>query len=439
MRFGRASANSSGWPSLPAVLESARMTDTSAHGFTLFDTAIGRCGIAWNGRGISALQLPEARDAATRASLIERVPGAQEAPPPLEVQHALDLILSLLRGEASDLAAIPLDMSRVPPFHRRVYELVRTIPPGTTLSYGEVATRLGAEGAARAVGQAMRRNPFAIIVPCHRVFGAGGKVGGYSANGGIATKLRLLSLEAAPLNGAEAQFEGDGAFGFDPLFALEHLRAADPVLARLIDEIGPFRMRLKQAPSLFAALAEAIVYQQLNGKAAAAIFARVRALFPRAHQGLTPQQVLRASDAKLRGAGLSQSKLLALRDLAKKAADGTIPTLAEAHKLADDVIIERLTEVRGIGRWTAEMLLIFRLGRADVLPVDDFGVRQGFAYAFKKRAQPTPKALAKYGQRWAPYRTVASWYLWRAADRAAKARPSAKKRIPAAKLPRSRP
>ncbi len=388
-------------------------------GFALFDTAIGRCAIAWGGRGITAVQLPEARENATRASMLKRFPAAQEAPPPPEIRQACDAIVALLRGEASDLAAVALDMAGIPPFHRRVYEIVRSVPPGTTLSYGEVAAKLGADGAARAVGQAMRRNPFAIVVPCHRVLAAGGKVGGYSANGGIATKLRLLALEPTTLNGA-ALFEGDGKFGFDPLFAVEHLRAADPVLARLIDAVGPFRMRLRRAPSIFAALAEAIVYQQLNGKAAAAIYARVRALFPRAHEGPTPQQILRAPDAKLRAAGLSRAKLLALRDLARKTAAGELPTLAEAHRLDDETIIERLTAVRGIGRWTVEMLLMSRLGRADILPVDDYGIRQGFANAFRKRALPAPKALAKYGQRWAPYRTVASWYLWRAAERAAK-------------------
>jgi methylated-DNA-[protein]-cysteine S-methyltransferase len=389
-------------------------------GFTLFDTAIGRCAIAWGARGITAVQLPEARESATRALMVKRLPEAQETPAPPEVQRALDAIVTLLRGEASDLSTIPLDMGGVPPFHRRVYEVVRGIAPGTTLSYGDVAAKLGADGAARAVGQAMRRNPFAIVVPCHRVLGAGGKIGGYSANGGIATKLRLLALEPTPPNGSAVLFEGDGAFGFDPLFAIEHLRAADPKLARLIDEVGPFRMRLRRAPSIFAALAEAIVYQQLNGKAAAAIYARVRALFPRAHEGPTPQQVLRASDKRLRGAGLSQAKLLALRDLARKTADGALPTLAEANRLDDETIIERLTEVRGIGRWTVEMLLMSRLGRGDVLPVDDYGIRQGFAVAFKKRALPAPKDLAKHGKRWAPYRTVASWYLWRAAERAPK-------------------
>src|SRR5207245_8475160 len=137
--------------------------------------------------------------------------------------------------EARDLSVIVLDMERVSPFHRRVYEAARAIPAGATLSYGDVATRLGAPGAARAVGQALGRNPFAIVVPCHRVLAAGGKVGGFSANGGITAKLRLLSIEGAQANGAA----GDGALGFDPAVAVAHLRASDASLARVIDAVGP--------------------------------------------------------------------------------------------------------------------------------------------------------------------------------------------------------
>jgi methylated-DNA-[protein]-cysteine S-methyltransferase len=172
-----------------------------ALGCTLFDTAIGRCGIAWSGRGVVGVQLPEANGRATRARLLQSFPAAREAPPPPKVQRALDGIVALLRGEASDLAAVALDMDGVPPFHRRVYAVTRKIPPGATLSYGEIAARLDAPGAARAVGQALGRNPFAIIVPCHRVLAAGGKVGGFSASGGITTKRRLLAIEDAPANG----------------------------------------------------------------------------------------------------------------------------------------------------------------------------------------------------------------------------------------------
>jgi 3-methyladenine DNA glycosylase/8-oxoguanine DNA glycosylase len=248
------------------------------------------------------------------------------------------------------------------------------------------------------------------------VLAAGGKVGGFSANGGIATKLRLLSIEGAQAGGQRALFDGDGTFGFEPGVAVQHLRTSDAALARVIDAVGPFRMELQKTPSIFGALSEAIVYQQLTAKAAGTIFARVCALFPRAHEGFTPAQILRTSDEKLRGAGLSGSKLLSLRDLARKSASGELPTLAEVQRMDDETIVERLTAVRGIGRWTVQMLLIFRLGRPDVLPVDDYGVRKGFAVAFRKRELPARKDLEKRGARWKPYRTVASWYLWRAVE-----------------------
>jgi O-6-methylguanine DNA methyltransferase len=391
-------------------------TGMTGHGFTLFDTAIGRCGIAWSGRGVAGVQLPEAGERATRARLLRRFPDAREAPPPPDVQRALAAITALLGGHANALDSIVLDMDGVPPFHRRVYEVARTIPPGATLSYGDVAARLGAPGAARAVGQALGRNPFAIVVPCHRVLAAGGKVGGFSANGGATTKRRLLAIEGEPGSKAPGLFGDDGGLGFDPQVAVAHLRASDAALARLIDAVGPFRLQLQQAPSLFGALAEAIVYQQLTGKAAATIFGRVCALFPRARAGFTAERLLRVSDAKLRAAGLSRAKVLSLRDLARRAAGGEIPTLAEVRRMEDEAIIERLTEVRGIGRWTAEMLLIFRLGRPDVLPADDYGIRKGFALAFKKRTLPACTDVERRGARWKPYRTVASWYLWRAAE-----------------------
>ncbi|MPY87467.1 MAG: methylated-DNA--[protein]-cysteine S-methyltransferase [Luteitalea sp.] len=390
----------------------------TTYGFALFDTTIGRCGIVWGGRGLVRVQLPEARELETRARMLQQFPDAREASPPPDVQRAIDGIVALFRGEASHLSGVTLDMDRVPPFHGRVYEVARTIPPGQTISYGEIAARLGAPAASRAVGQALGRNPFAIVVPCHRVLANGGKLGGFSAHGGVATKLRLLSIEGAQANARQALFDGDGTFRFEPDVAVEHVRASDRRLAPLIDRVGQFRMRLQTTPSIFVALAEAIVYQQLTGKAAATIFARVCALFPRAYEGPTAEQILRASDDKLRAAGLSRPKLLSLRDLARKAAAGEIPTLAEVHRLEDEAIIERLTSVRGIGRWTVEMLLIFRLGRPDVLPLDDYGIRKGFQIAFKKRELPTRNDLEKRGVRWKPYRTVASWYLWRAAGQA---------------------
>jgi methylated-DNA-[protein]-cysteine S-methyltransferase len=389
----------------------------AGQGFALFDTAIGRCGIAWGSRGVLGVQLPEAREAATRARVLRRFPDASEATPPALIRRAIDGIVALLGGQAADLSAVALDMDSVSPFHRRVYEIARAIPPGATASYGELAARLGAPGAARAVGQALGRNPFAIVVPCHRVLAAGSKVGGFSANGGVATKLRLLSIEAESANG-EPGPDGDGELGFDAGAALEHLRGADRALGRLIDSVGPLRLRLDRAASVFLALAEAIVYQQLTARAAATIFARVRALFPRGHEGPTAQQILRASDEKLRAAGLSRAKLLALRDLARRSVAGELPSLAEVRDMDDEAIVERLSQVRGIGRWTVEMLLIFRLGRPDVLPLDDYGIRKGYALAFRTRELPTRAAMERRAERWRPYRTAASWYLWRAVERA---------------------
>jgi O-6-methylguanine DNA methyltransferase len=390
----------------------------TANGFALFDTAIGKCGIAWNDRGVAGIQLPEAGEAETRARMLNRFPAAGEAEPPPAMRRALESIAALLQGEPSDLSSITLDMDGVPPFHRRVYEVARAIPPGKTLAYGDIAARLGTRGAARAVGQALGQNPFPVVVPCHRVLAAGGKVGGFSAHGGLSTKLHMLAIERVQLNGAPVPFApGSRGFGFDPIVAVEHLRTSDAVFANIVDTVGPFRMRLHSAQSIFGALAEAIVYQQLTGKAAAKIFARLCGLFPGAPKSPTAEQLLAASDEQLRGVGLSRSKLLSLRDLAHKAANGEIPTLAETHRMADEAIIESLTRVRGIGRWTAEMLLIFHLGRPDVLPVDDYGMRKGFAIAYD-RELPSPQELAAYGAGWKPYRTVASWYLWRVVERA---------------------
>ena len=165
----------------------------------------------------------------------------------------------------------------------------------------------------------------------------------------------------------------------------------------------------------FDALAESIAYQQLSGKAAATIFGRVRALYPK-RKWLDPEQLLATPDQTLRAAGLSRAKTAALKDLAAKTIDGTVPSARALIRMSDDEIIMRLTTVRGIGRWTVEMLLLFDLGRPDVWPVDDYGVRKGFAKTFGRRKLPTPKQLMKLGEKWRPYRSVAAWYFWRALD-----------------------
>ena len=160
---------------------------------------MGTCAIAWNPRGVAGVLLPEASASATRARLLRQFPGAHESAPPPDIQQAIDGMAALLRGERIDLSFVALDLEAVPEFHRRVYEITRMIPPGATLSYGEIASRLGERDAARAVGQALGRNPFPIVVPCHRVVASGGKTGGFSAPGGASTKLRMLAIEGERL------------------------------------------------------------------------------------------------------------------------------------------------------------------------------------------------------------------------------------------------
>lgn len=176
-------------------------------GYTLFDTAIGACGIAWGEQGILCLQLPESSERATRGRLRRRFPDLAEAEPSASVCQAIEGVVALLRGEPIDLSDIALDMRGVPEFNRRVYAIAREIPAGETLTYGDVAKRLGDPAAARAVGQALGQNPFAIIVPCHRVLGADRKPGGFSAGGGVRTKLRILSIEQARIGGMRDLFD----------------------------------------------------------------------------------------------------------------------------------------------------------------------------------------------------------------------------------------
>jgi len=197
--------------------------------------------------------------------------------------------------------------------------------------------------------------------------------------------------------------------------AHQHLSASDPRMATLITRSRRYDIAPLVSIRPFDALAESIAYQQLSGRAAAAIWSRVRALYPKGKR-LDPQKILATPDDTFRAAGLSRAKIAALKDLAAKTIDGTVPSARALSRMSDDEIVARLITVRGIGRWTVEMLLLFDLGRPDVWPVHDYGVRKGFAKTFGRRKLPTPKELMKFGERWRPYRSVAAWYFWRALD-----------------------
>lgn len=456
--------------------------------YTLFETAFGQCGIAWSERGLLAVQMPEKSATSTRKRLLQQLNAGevQEVSPPAFVRKVIKEISGHLSGQLRDLQHVQLDMIGVPPFHKRVYSAARKIPCGKTVSYGQLAEAAGSPAAARAVGQALARNPFAIVVPCHRIIGHDGSAVGFSAHGGCDLKGRLLALEgigeghspkrasnaktakkvrtfrqpkldtiAATSSSVASKRRSDSKAGadeivlsrrekrhlsataveqaesvsirfapgssnsslpFDPLVAIAHIKKNDRAMGKLIEKVGAYRLELDEMLTPFEALAESIVYQQLTGKAAATIFSRVKALYG---GGRLPAAkiIINTPDEHLRGAGLSTAKTLAIKDLALKHHNKLIPSLEDLNDMDNDEIIEKLTAVRGIGRWTVEMLLMFRLGRPDVLPVNDYGVRKGFACVFgMKNKLPTPKELEAHGEKWRPYRSVASWYLWRALE-----------------------
>jgi DNA-3-methyladenine glycosylase II len=246
-----------------------------------------------------------------------------------------------------------------------------------------------------------------------------------------AAKDAVTSVEMAKL--AERLTKGSSpCYGFSPDMtinappqnlafnlaeAVRHLAECDEVLKSLIAEAAPFQIDGDEGQSPYDVLLEAIAYQSISGKAAATIFGRIKA-FGENGRPPVPEKMVKIPPGKLRKAGLSGAKVLAMKDLAKKALAGIVPTHDEALKLSDEELVERLISVRGIGAWTVEMFLIFRLGRPDVLPIHDLGVKKGWSVAYGKKHMPKPKELLKFGERWRPYRTVASWYMWRAFERA---------------------
>jgi DNA-3-methyladenine glycosylase II len=199
--------------------------------------------------------------------------------------------------------------------------------------------------------------------------------------------------------------------------AIQHLTLSDKVLARLIRRVGPCRIQLRRRTSPFQALVQSVTHQQLNGTAAKTILKRVLALYPR-QRFPGPADLLATPDRRLRAAGLSRAKVAAVKDIAAKTIEGAVPGRRAMAAMADVEIIERLTTIRGVGPWTAEMILMFTLGRPDVLPATDFGVRKGFALVYGRRDLPRPADLLAHGECWRPFRSIASWYLWRALDEA---------------------
>ena len=295
--------------------------------YTKVRTELGTLAIGFGERGVSRILLPPADWSELPAAHLARAGLATETRPWPEIARLAAALRAHVAGEVQSFEDVPLDTSNLPPFHLRVLQAARAIPPGETRSYGELAALAGSPRAARAVGRAMAQNPWPIVVPCHRVFGSTG-FGEYSAGSGVHTKLRLLWREGYRGRTSNVRF--------DEHAAAAHLRQADAKLARLIDRAGPFTLQ---------------------------------AAAPHALQGRS-----------------------------------------------DEEITARLVRERGITRRNAQMLLIFYLGRPDVLPATDAQLRQGFAITYQLRSLPSAKTIERQAEAWAPFASVASWYLWRAVE-----------------------
>lgn len=380
--------------------------------YTVFDTEVGRCGIVWrksaskNATVVIGFQLPEATPRQVETRIMEKWKATRADSVPRRIGDIINRVKLHFKGRVQDFRDVELELDGVSSFDRRSYQVAREVVAGQTTRYGEIADRAGRTGAARAVGLAMARNPVPLIIPCHRVLAAGKKPGGFSANGGINTKARMLEIEGVTLvRPASIRSQRD----LNQTAAL--LGKKDPRLARLLSR--PIELRLRRKDSPYHTLVTAVVHQQLSPKAAETILGRIRGLY----NGMNlpePAELIKTSDSQLRGAGLSRSKAKSLKDIAAKALDGTIPPSNTITLLSDEAIIRRLTSIYGVGRWTVEMMLIFNLGRMDVFPVDDYALRKHMAETLRMKAVPTPSEALRLAAAWKPYRTVASLYLWNA-------------------------
>ena len=379
--------------------------------YTTVRTNLGTIALGYSEHGVSRVLLPWADWNEPRPSDLAAAGLKTEARAPAPIAEIARALQAHVNGEVQDFSEVPLDTSGVSPFLLRAQRAAQQIPPGQTRTYGELAALAGAPAAVRAAGTAMATNRWPIVVPCHRVF-ARSDFGNYSAASGLHTKLRLLWREG---------YRGRTSnVAFDEHAAVAHLTEADARLAQLIEQVGPFTMQAtapkpRGGVAPFVALAKAIVSQQLSGNAAATIYGRVAQLLG-SDSIDDAVAVLALPKTKLRAAGLSENKALSLIDLARQALAGGLPTRAAMQSMSDEDIIERLSHIRGIGRWSVQMLLMFHLGRPDVLPVQDLGIQKGYALTYGTRSLPSPATLQRTARAWSPYASVASWYLWRATE-----------------------
>ncbi len=370
--------------------------------------------IAWQSNEIVALVLPDQTAAQAKRSILKKNPDAQETTPTDFVNELLVEIKNYFAGTDANFKPFKLSFSGMSEFTRIIYKTLKRIPPGETLSYSELATLAGKKGSARAVGTALKNNPLPLIIPCHRVVKSNYDLGEFNSSAGASTKARMLSLEGLKLDGykiSKAKTFSD----IDIHEAIRYLSEADTQLGKFIEKAPKFNLETNPAQSTFHSLCEAVVYQQLTGKAAATIFSRLMGLYGKPAI-LRPFDVVRTDFDELRKVGLSRNKALAIQSLAESAISKNLPDVNKLRSMQNYEIIRVLTRIKGIGKWTAEMFLIFRLGRTDVLSTGDLGLQKGLAKIRKTNHLPSPVELGRQGKTWMPYRSIASWYLWRAAE-----------------------
>jgi len=354
-----------------------------------FETVVGRFSFSWTKKGISKFVL-NSEDSSSKQT-------------PAPAKEVARRIKQHLKGKPDQLLNIPIDYSSIPEFQKKVFKALRKVKSGKVISYGELAIKAGKPGAARAVGTAMASNPVPMIIPCHRVLPANNskdpvkRLGSFSSDGGAWTKAKLLHAEGFIWN--EEHAEG------------LRVLSKDKQMRKLIKEHGPYFPLSTVYGSQYGVLVESIIHQQISMAAARTVGRRVRELTP-GNLFPTPEEMLALPDEKIKLCGMSYQKVSFLKSLAQHVFDGTLQ-LNKLPKMDDETAIKTLCMVKGIGKWTAEMYLMFNLGRLDIWPVQDLGLMNGVKLLDGLDEAPTAKQLQPIGDKWRPYRSMATWYLWR--------------------------
>ncbi|HSC76043.1 MAG TPA: methylated-DNA--[protein]-cysteine S-methyltransferase [Pseudomonadales bacterium] len=378
----------------------------------IFPTVLGHCGVVWRADVVTGFLLPEVTMGRICKEL-QSLTGASKPPAvwPVWIRALVRQVKLHMKGQLQDFSNVPVYVDGATEFMQRVYTEAQRIPAGSVISYAQLAERLGQPGAVRAVGTALGKNPVPLIIPCHRIITTSGELGGFSAPGGVATKKVLLACEGVSLE--KPHVLTTAAQWREGVRYLQN----NAQIKSLINNVGDFPFKPQQNAEPLQALIAAIVSQQLSTKVAATILKRVNALVERKGRPIA-KRILALDDETLRATGLSYMKVSYLKDLAQHCIDGKFPTLEQVRQMSDEQIIKSFTQIKGIGRWTVEMYLIFDLGRADVFPGDDYGIRKAIAQLYDLPELPPAKQMAQYAEPWKPYRSIASLYLWRLLDNA---------------------